>query len=111
MSIAARSQGQFKAGDAIRLEAAYEVARGNPLSLYQPHDFRLHGDGRLAVQVEGAEASPGGAGNELALQIADAAQFSVTVRGFDSLRDVYVSIDRVAGRPAEDGEDSDDSSV
>lgn len=111
VSIAARSQSRYQAGDALRLEAAYEVARGNPLSLYQPHDFRLHGDGCLAVQVEGAEASPGGAGNELALQIADAAQFSVTVRGFDPLRDVYVSIDRVAGRPTDDGEDSDDPSV
>ena len=111
VSIASRSQNRYRAGDAIRLAAAYEVARGNPLSLYQPHDFRLHGDGGLAVQVEGAESSPGSAGNELALQIADAGQFSITVRGFDPLRDVYVSVDRVAAIPAEDGEGDDDSSV
>ena len=83
-----------------RLRVAYEVPRGNPLNQYSPNDFRLHGAGALNVNMQGCQSiiqSNGDerTGNELLLQIDDPLQFTVTVQGFDSNRDVYVRVEKM----------------
>ena len=51
----------------VRLKAAYEVPRGNPMNSYSPHDFQLHGANQLNVQANGCTVSPGDSGNEILL--------------------------------------------
>ena len=86
----------------IRLLAAYEVPRGNPIKNYIPHDFLLHGPGALDLRLTGChlamgdrDNTTGDKGNELVLEVDDPAAFSVQVRGFDPHRDVYVDVKRL----------------
>ena len=92
--------------DRVRLRVAYEVPRGNPMHSYSSHDFRLHGTGALDVQTDGCGMSPGESGNELLLHIDDPAKFFVTVRGFDTHRDLVVRVNRAEGTIQEDGANS-----
>jgi hypothetical protein len=69
------------------VQAAYEVRRGNPFTLYQPLDFDL-GDPAFLVEVTGAEVLRR-AGNTIVLRIG-APGFELAVRGFDLRRDVRV---------------------
>lgn len=78
-----------------RLRVAYEVPRGNPLSSYNPLDFKLHGDDALQVDASGCSVSPGSKGNELFLEVNDPSTFSVRIHGFDPHRDVYVDVREV----------------
>ena len=78
-----------------RLEVAYAIPNGNPFKKYRELDFRLHGEESLEVTVTGGGVSPGSAGNVLFLDVADPNQFSLTVQGFDHLRDVRVKVDRL----------------
>ena len=91
----------------VRLRAAYETPRGNPMNAYSPHDFRLHGADALDVDAEGCDAVPGDAGNELLLEIADPARFSVTVQGFDRRRDILARVERIADAAPGEGADND----
>ena len=78
------------------LQVAYAVAKGNPFTRYRPEDFRLHGRGdALSFQMGGCRLRPGIDGNEIFLDIDDPDGFEFAVSGFDLLRDVRVSIDRV----------------
>lgn len=86
-----------------RLQAAYVVPRGNPLKHWRDLDFRLHGADALAVAVTGGSCAPGNAGNELLLTIDDPAQFSLTVQGFDPLRDVHIRVERAVAAAEEEG--------
>ena len=79
-----------------RLRVAYAVPRGNPFKRYAEHDFRLHGENALQIEITGGSATAGGPGNELLLDIANPSQFRMSVEGFDQVRDVRVSIDRIA---------------
>ncbi len=90
----------------VRLRVAYEVPRGNPMKSYSPHDFRLHGTGSLEIHSEGCSVIPGENGNELLLDIDDHTTFFVTVRGFDTHRDVVVRVNRVEASIQEDGDSS-----
>lgn len=87
-----------------RLQAAYVVPRGNPLKHWRDLDFRLHGQDALTVAVTGGSCAPGNAGNELLLTIDDPAQFSLTVQGFDPLRDVHIRVERAVAAAEEEGE-------
>ncbi len=75
-----------------RLQASYAVNRGDAFSKYREFDFRLHGENSLTVNVAGGTWDPGDAGNELFLVIEDPHNFSVSVTGFDQLRDVRVRV-------------------
>lgn len=86
----------------VRIQAAYDAPRGNPLKAYHPHDFRLHGLGALSVQATGCQVRSGARENELLLEVKDSSQFSLAVRGFDQHRDVYVSVERM--KPAAESE-------
>lgn len=93
----------------VRLRAVYDTPRGNPLNAYSPRDFLLHGPGALDVRVEGCHAVPGDDGNELLLDVADPARFSVIVQGFDERRDVLARVERVADAAPGEGADNDPS--
>ena len=79
-----------------RVRVAYAVPRGNPFKRYTEHDFRLHGEDALRVEITGGIATAGAVGNELLLDIANPSEFRLSVEGFDQVRDVRVSIDRIA---------------
>jgi hypothetical protein len=77
--------------ESLEVLVAYDVRSGNPLASYDPADFRLdtnpislvpppHG---LAIREIGM--------NRILLDLQDAT-FELTVRGFDPLRDLYVSV-------------------
>lgn len=93
----------------MRLRAAYEVPRGNAMTSYNPHDFRLHGTGALDVDAKGCRVVSGERGNELLLEIDDPALFSITVRGFDAHRDLYVEVQRSDDAQTGGGEARDDT--
>lgn len=90
----------------VRLRAAYEMPRGNPIASYSPHDFRLHGSGALSVDAKGCQVRSGETGNELLLEVDDPALFSVTVHGFDVHRDVHVRVERAADAQPSEGADN-----
>jgi hypothetical protein len=71
------------------VQVAYEVRRGNPFSLYQPLDFELD-KAPISVQAQGGQIVRL-LRNLAVLRIANA-DFSLTVRGFDSRRDVRVKV-------------------
>lgn len=79
----------------VRLRAAYETPRGNPLTNYNVNDFRFSGAGALDTTMQGCQATHGDKGNELVLEIEDPHQFSVTVRGFDPHRDLLVDVQMI----------------
>ena len=90
-----------------RVRVAYDVSNGNPLSRYQSTDFRLRGAGALEVKIEGGRLEPESPdsetpSNELYVSISDPRNFSVSVQGFDSNRDVYVRVDEVSTGEAEE---------
>ena len=78
-----------------RLLVAYVIPRGNSFKRYKEFDFSLHGANPLEVTVIGGNVSPGNSGNELFLDVEDLAKFSLTVQGFDGLRDVRVDVKRL----------------
>ncbi len=88
----------------VSLQVAYEIQRGNPLSAYSPHDFRLHGDNALNVQYQGCRLSAGTKENELILDIDDHSRFTVLVQGFDANRDIFTRVKAIAVEQTEDGE-------
>ena len=94
----------------VRLRAAYEAPRGNPMNGYSPHDFRLHGADALDVRAEGCQAIPGGGGNELLLEVDEPERFSLAVHGFDKHRDLLVRVERLADTAQGEG-GGDDPSV
>ena len=84
-----------------RVRVAYDVPRGNPLGRYQLTDFRLRGAGALDVKIQRGRLESGPRdsetlSNELYVSISDPRNFSVSVQGFDSNRDVYVRVDEVS---------------
>ncbi len=88
--------------DRVRLRAAYETPRGNPMNSYNENDFRLFGPMALTVECSGCRITPGDKGNALVLEVDDPRQFSVTIRGFDPHRDLLVDVQAVIDRPLGD---------
>lgn len=88
-----------------RLQAAYDVPRGNPLARYQPTDFRLRGNGALPVYIEGGsiDADREAKGNEMYFSIHDPKRFGISVQGFDRNRDVYVRVEQMDAAEVDDG--------
>jgi hypothetical protein len=81
--LAARRPGQ------LRIVAAYDVRRGNPLRQYEPFDFDF-ADRTMAVAAVGAEMERAEE-NELLVRVT-ADEFKISVTGFDVNRDVYVRV-------------------
>ncbi len=76
----------------MRLLAAYEVLRGDPFKRYSPHDFRF--DRRpVRAEAQGARVLEREA-NRIELLVENLS-FEVTVRGFDSRRDLRIKVQPV----------------
>ncbi len=75
--------------DELNVQVAYDVRRGDPFSKYRPYDFDLSGTG-LETVAEGC-GIVADAGNRLAIR-PDRPDFSITVSGFDSQRDLIVRV-------------------
>ena len=96
----------------MRLRAAYETPRGNPLTNYNVNDFRLFGAGALDVSVQGCQTTQNGdKGNELILEIDDPHQFFVTVRGFDPHRDLLVDVQALPGLQSDNRDPVDEAQI
>lgn len=74
----------------VRVRAAYDVRRGNAFSKYNTADFTFD---ELSVEIEGARILSTQA-NALVLE-AEVQEFQATIKGFDSNRDVRVSVNVV----------------
>lgn len=72
----------------IRVQAAYDIARGNPFRKHDALDFDFRGSDGVTLRSEGASVQPLKA-NELRIE-ALRADFAVHVSGFDQNRDVVV---------------------
>lgn len=73
----------------LRIRAAYDVRRGNPLKRWAKFDFDL-GNREMTVAALGARVRHA-SGNELIVDI-DQDEFIVSVRGFDPNRDVFTRV-------------------
>ena len=71
----------------IKVSAAYDLMRGNPLTKHSPLDFDFT-KGEIIISKTGAECTPIAA-NELLIDAADRT-FLVEVTGFDANRDLLV---------------------
>lgn len=105
----ANAKNPLQTDDVVSLRVAYEVSRGNPLNNYQEQDFRLHGDGALTLQVDGANVEAGDDYNRLDLQIVDAQRFSVAIQGFDQRRDLHIRIEKITNERGESGNGANDT--
>lgn len=84
--------------ESINIELAYEWGRGNPLSRYSPHDFRLE-ESPIAIKNENCRCE--GSGNRLV--VTDICEnFRTVVTGFDANRDLYIKAESVEARENED---------
>ncbi|NUQ85267.1 MAG: hypothetical protein HUU11_11185 [Anaerolineales bacterium] len=78
----------------LRVLAAYDLRKGNPLSKYHPSDFRFdnppirYKDSLKGITVLGAE------NNQLFLQVTEP-DFQLVVKGFDERRDLFVKVEEV----------------
>ena len=81
----------------VRLRAAYEVPRGNAMTSYNPHDFRLHGPGALEVDAKGCLAVDGERGKRIAFRGRRPRAFlRYCPRGSIRTRDLLVDVQRAA---------------
>jgi hypothetical protein len=75
----------------VKIEIAYDVAKGNPFNKYSPHDFKLgKGSGIKSVGSAGTRLVSGKE-NKLVLMI-NALPFKFTSTGFDQNRDLKISV-------------------
>lgn len=84
----------------IDIRVAYDRSRGSPLGKYHLADFRMKDLDRASRGLN----EVGCDGNRLRLEILDD-DFEITVRGFDTNRDLFV---KVSALNSEDKEDSDE---
>ena len=75
----------------IRVRAAYDILRGDPLRKYSPLDFDFNNKG-ITINDEGANCVAIGS-NELQLDV-DSVDFNVDIDGFDIHRDLLVKATR-----------------
>jgi hypothetical protein len=71
----------------LHVRVAYDTRHGSPLAKYNPVDFVM---GELDIELSGAEVCRM-TNNELVLEITED-DFEISVKGFDSLRDLYVDV-------------------
>lgn len=88
--------------EAVHIQVAYDVARGNPFDRWEEADFELESED-ITLELKGASVirsqPPDVAANELVLAINDPDGFLMRARGFDERRDLVV---RVAPASTED---------
>jgi hypothetical protein len=86
---------------ALRVSAAYDVSRGNPLKNWSPIDFE-YGDKNDTLRKTGCGIKAKKLdGNTVRLNIEDES-FSFSVEGFDRHRDLFVRVDDISGTSDED---------
>lgn len=78
----------------IRLRAAYDIRKDNPLSSWSPYDFEFTKP-PLTMTVAGATIDPQ-AGNHLIVKV-DESEFHLAVSGFDTTRDLFVDARTMRG--------------
>lgn len=72
----------------MRVQAAYDTRKGNPLSRYSAEDFQL---GQLPIQIqENGVDILGVTRNEMTFRVVEPESFRLAVTGFDENRQVYV---------------------
>lgn len=76
-----------------KVESAYVVRHGNPLKKYDPNDFDFGGEDINISTADTGEIEEAN-GNRLILRF-DSKDFKVHLTGFDTNRDVYVSVRKV----------------
>lgn len=81
-------------GRTIRLTAAYDVSRGNPMKRYDPFDFEFDKD-PIVIQMRGCTATVLRQ-NHAEFEITEE-DFEIDVRGFDSHRDLRVKATSIGG--------------
>lgn len=79
----------------IRIRAAYDVRRGDPLKRYEPYDFDFS-SGTMNLDFEGLRIRIANENEVLAEVTSDV--FRLRVTGFDSNRDVFVRVTLPEGR-------------
>jgi hypothetical protein len=73
----------------VRIEAAYDVSRGNPFKKYSPHDFKVGSTGSVTVTNAENVKTVSAKENKWIIEISDL-PFKFTAAGFDENRDVRV---------------------
>ncbi len=86
---AARTAETTRLPQSLEIEAAYEVRRGNAFNRYIPEDFDFK-DNVFNIELQGATLLTR-ANNQLSAKL-DSRDFRITVRGFDTKRDVRVRV-------------------
>jgi hypothetical protein len=77
-------------GRPMRGEVAYRVRAGNPFRKHSPFDFDLLSEGEITVQADGVRLRTTSVnGFEL---VPSAAKFQLSMKGFDSRRDLIVRV-------------------
>lgn len=79
----------------LKVSAAYDLARGNPLKHWSSLDFVFTKHGKLSVKYSGLKAKLREE-NVAVLEIQDQS-FKFAVDGFDVHRDLYVRVDDISG--------------
>jgi hypothetical protein len=77
----------------LRVAAAYDITRGNPLHKHSPYDFdfsKTGAEGEPVIEASGATVNVRSA-NDIELDVENPG-FEVSVTGFDSDRDVFVRV-------------------
>lgn len=75
----------------IKVEVAYEVAKGNAFKKYSPHDFKVGRNGSVKVAANNAIKLVNASANKWVFE-ANELPFKLTVSGFDESRDLKVKI-------------------
>lgn len=83
-------QADLRPGDPVRVRAAYDVRRGNPMTKWHSADFQL--EDRL-VEMDGVSEVMHD-GNSTSLTVADPDSFRLIATGFDLHRDLVVVAER-----------------
>ncbi len=86
---------QIAADSLVRVQAAYDIRRGNPLSKYRADDFQLD-QTPIEYQATGVEVLEVN-DNRMVLKIVEPGSFRLAVTGFDYNRQVYVRADVMEG--------------
>ena len=83
----------------LRAEVAYRVRSGNPFRKHSPFDFDLTASDGIMIEAEGVRVRPTSAN---AFTLAPASpKFQVSMKGFDSRRDIVVRLVDESGDAAE----------
>ena len=88
------SQGDGRFPKRLRVQTAYQIRRGNPLTRYDPLDFSLE-SGDFVINHDECTLDRVEL-NEIVLDV-ERAGANITVTGFDPNRDLLVQVDEIGG--------------